>query len=29
MSINHRWRLTFRFEGGNACDVVIEDYHRG
>jgi proteic killer suppression protein len=29
MSINHRWRLTFRFDDGNAHDVVIEDYHRG
>lgn len=29
MSINHRWRLTFRFDDGNAHEVVIEDYHRG
>ena len=29
MSINHRWRLTFRFDDRNAHDVVIEDYDRG
>ena len=29
MAINQRWRLTFRFDDGNAYDVVIEDYHRG
>lgn len=29
MTVNDRWRLTFRFEGGDAHDVVIEDYHRG
>ena len=29
MTINQRWRLTFRFDDGNAYDVVIEDYHRG
>ena len=25
--INLRWRLCFRFEGGNAHDVEIVDYH--
>ena len=29
MAINQRWRLTFRFDDGNACDIAIEDYHRG
>ena len=28
-TINQRWRLTFRFDDGNAHDVAIEDYHRG
>jgi proteic killer suppression protein len=27
MKINKNWRLTFRFEGGNAVDVDLEDYH--
>jgi len=26
--INNQWRVTFRFEGGNAEDVCVEDYHR-
>jgi toxin HigB-1 len=26
--INERWRLCFRFEGGDAFDVEIVDYHR-
>jgi proteic killer suppression protein len=25
--INDQWRLCFRFEGGNAQDVEIVDYH--
>ncbi|MDE2689591.1 MAG: type II toxin-antitoxin system RelE/ParE family toxin [Acidobacteriota bacterium] len=29
MTINARWRLTFRFARGNAQDVAIEDYHKG
>lgn len=26
-SINDQWRVCFRFEGGNAFDVEIVDYH--
>ena len=29
MTVNARWRITFRFRGGNAADVRIEDYHKG
>ena len=29
MTVNGRWRLTFRFESGHAHDVAIEDYHKG
>ena len=29
MAVNGRWRVTFRFDGGNAHDVAIEDYHTG
>ena len=29
MTVNRRWRITFRFTEGEAYDVVIEDYHRG
>jgi proteic killer suppression protein len=29
MTVNHRWRITFRFADGDAHDVAIEDYHRG
>ena len=29
MTINARWRLTFKFVGGDAANVAIEDYHRG
>ena len=29
MTINARWRVTFRFASGDAADVVIEDYHKG
>ena len=27
--VNQQWRITFRWEGGDAHDVMIEDYHRG
>jgi proteic killer suppression protein len=27
--VNDQYRITFRFEGGNAHDVVCEDYHGG
>jgi proteic killer suppression protein len=26
--INDQWRIVFRFAGGNAEDVRVEDYHR-
>jgi toxin HigB-1 len=26
--INDQWRIVFRFTGGNAEDVAVEDYHR-
>lgn len=26
--VNEQWRITFRFEKGNAYEVKIEDYHR-
>jgi len=29
MTVNARWRITFRFAAGHADDVAIEDYHRG
>lgn len=29
MTVNARWRLTFRFADGDAHEVAIEDYHRG
>lgn len=29
MTVNARWRITFRFTDGDAHDVAIEDYHRG
>ena len=29
MTVNGRWRATFRFDDGDAHDVRIEDYHRG
>ena len=29
MTVNRRWRVTFRFEGGDAHVVAIEDYHKG
>ena len=25
--VNKNWRITFRLERGNACDVDFEDYH--
>jgi proteic killer suppression protein len=25
--INDQWRVCFRFENGEACDVEITDYH--
>jgi proteic killer suppression protein len=25
--VNRQWRISFRFESGNAYDVRIEDYH--
>ena len=25
--INQQWRICFRWEAGNACDVEIVDYH--
>ena len=27
VSVSGNWRITFRFEGGNAVDVNLEDYH--
>ncbi|MDQ3374500.1 MAG: type II toxin-antitoxin system RelE/ParE family toxin [Acidobacteriota bacterium] len=27
MKINKNWRLTFKFESGNAIDLDLEDYH--
>lgn len=29
MTVNARWRVTFRFDHGDACDVRIEDCHQG
>ena len=29
MTVNGRWRMTFRFDDGDAHAVQIEDYHRG
>lgn len=29
MTVNERWRITFRFTDGDAQRVAIEDYHRG
>lgn len=25
--VNDQYRITFRFEGGNAYEVICEDYH--
>ena len=27
VTVRANWRVTFRFEGGDACDVDWEDYH--
>lgn len=27
VSVNKNWRITFRFEGPNACDVDLIDHH--
>jgi toxin HigB-1 len=27
VSVSGNWRLSFRFEGGHAVDVDLEDYH--
>jgi len=27
VEVSGNWRITFRFEGGNAFDVNLEDYH--
>jgi len=29
MTVNRRWRVTFRLEAGDAHEVAIEDYHKG
>ena len=29
MTVNRRWRVTFRFGDGNAHEVTVEDYHKG
>ncbi|MFT4572742.1 MAG: proteic killer suppression protein [Candidatus Binatia bacterium] len=29
MTVNDRWRITFKFENGDAHEVAVEDYHRG
>jgi len=29
MTVNRRWRITFRFAEGDAHEVAIEDYHKG
>lgn len=29
MTINGPWRVCFRFQGGNAYDLEIIDYHKG
>ena len=29
MTVNQRWRITFRFAEGDAHAVAIEDYHKG
>ena len=29
MTVNLRWRVTFRFDAGNALEVAVEDYHKG
>ena len=27
VSVSGNWRITFRFDGGDAADVNLEDYH--
>jgi proteic killer suppression protein len=27
VTVSGNWRITFRFEGGNAYEVNLEDYH--
>lgn len=27
VSVSGNWRVVFRFDGQNACDVDLEDYH--
>jgi proteic killer suppression protein len=27
VSVSGNWRIVFRFDGGNACDVDLVDYH--
>jgi len=27
VSVSGNWRITFRFERGDAVDVILEDYH--
>jgi proteic killer suppression protein len=27
MSVSRNWRLVFRFESGDACDLDLKDYH--
>ena len=29
MTVNRRWRITFKFVDGEAHEVAIQDYHRG
>jgi proteic killer suppression protein len=29
VTVRANWRVTFRFVGGDACDVDLEDYHIG
>jgi plasmid maintenance system killer protein len=29
MTVNQRWRITFRLADGDAHEVAIEDYHKG
>lgn len=26
--VNDQWHITFKFEGGNALEVKVEDYHK-
>ena len=29
MTVNRRWRITFKFSDGDAYNVAIEDYYKG